>query len=75
MAEVLLTHDESQCDGRACCVHNPSEHHMRTWPQRWRADRYMMERICPHNVGHPDPDDLNPNHVHGCDGCCQGAIN
>lgn len=29
-----------------------------------------MERICPHGVGHPDPDDTNPDTVHGCDGCC-----
>jgi hypothetical protein len=33
-----------------------------------------MERICPHGIGHPDPDDpafKNPiEGVHGCDGCC-----
>jgi hypothetical protein len=43
---------------------------MRRWPQNWRGDRYLIERICPHGVGHPDPDDLNPDTVHGCDGCC-----
>jgi hypothetical protein len=36
-----------------------------------------MERVCPHGVGHPDPDDINvilgPEKVHGCDGCCEGA--
>jgi hypothetical protein len=30
----------------------------------------MMERTCRHGVGHPDPDDLNPDTIHGCDGCC-----
>ena len=42
----------------------------------------MMERICPHGVGHPDPDHLSflerlfgeettrHESVHGCDGCC-----
>ncbi len=32
-----------------------------------------MERICPHDVGHPDPDDMNViagDSSHGCDGCC-----
>lgn len=41
------------------------------WPQHWRGDRHLMERICPHGVGHPDPDDINPDGVHGCDGCCR----
>lgn len=31
-----------------------------------------MERICPHGVGHPDPDCMYAKRdtVHGCDGCC-----
>lgn len=41
-----------------------------------------MERICPHGVGHPDPDHIafvervagkdvaSVEAVHGCDGCC-----
>jgi hypothetical protein len=54
------------------------------WPQFWRADKGMMERICPdHSTGHPDPDDLifhlsNHDHeevswakIHGCCGCCR----
>lgn len=63
-------HSPTQCEGRPCPIHNPSDHHMRSWPQHWRDDRRMMERICPHGVGHPDPDDINPDHEHGCDGCC-----
>lgn len=68
----LLTniHRESDCEGTFCVIHNPSDHHMRDWPTYWRQDRGMMERICPHGIGHPDPDDANPDHVHGCDGCC-----
>lgn len=45
-----------------------------------------MERICPHGIGHPDPDDIafkrnrprfgedmaKADSIHGCDGCCQG---
>ena len=63
-------HDADQCFGPNCPIHNPSDHHMTEWKTNWRADRYMMERICPHSVGHPDPDDRNADTIHGCDGCC-----
>jgi len=50
---------------------------MRSFPQHWRSDRAIMERICPHGIGHPDPDEYKLNGksgwaeaVHGCDGCC-----
>ncbi|HWB37969.1 MAG TPA: hypothetical protein VHA75_18285 [Rugosimonospora sp.] len=67
---LLNVHDPADCEGRGCCIHHPSQHHMVSWPQNWRADRRMMERICPCGVGHPDPDDLNSDDVHGCCGCC-----
>lgn len=75
----LLTgvHLADQCAGRNCWVHNPSEHHMVTWPINWRYDTRTAERLCPHGIGHPDPDDISYNArmgrdvtVHGCDGCC-----
>lgn len=75
-------HDESACAGESCVIHNPSDHSMRAFPTLWRADRGIMERLCPHGVGHPDPDDQafitrrrGPDHgedIHGCDGCCRG---
>ena len=47
---------------------------MRDWPQHYREDTGVTERICPHGVGHPDPDQAWPaddwRWVHGCDGCC-----
>lgn len=54
---------------------------MLTWTLVWRDDRAIFERICPHGVGHPDPDTLEyikkmhpefheNESVHGCDGCC-----
>lgn len=57
---VLRTHPRSACEGRGipCCIHSPSEHRMRTWPMNWRGDTGVMERICPHGIGHPDPDHL-----------------
>lgn len=79
---ILTTHPAGQCAGEFCVVHNPSDHHMREWPTNWRSDRQLMERTCPHGVGHPDPDDL-AFHLrkgrqwqanHGCDGCCRTTL-
>ena len=79
--QVISVHTKDKCEGWFCCIHNPSDHKMKDWPTHWRDDRYLMERICKHGVGHPDPDDLdfkarNGFHdsegVHGCDGCCTG---
>jgi len=70
----LIAHSPSACAGDPCPVHNVSDHHMRDWPQHYRNDRGITERICPHGIGHPDPDDRccrTPyGGVHGCDGCC-----
>lgn len=68
---VLHHHSLSACVP-PCLLHAPSGHHMVEWPLNWRSDRYLMERICPHGVGHPDPDDKNEDTVHGCCGygCC-----
>lgn len=76
--EVLVgTHKPDHCLLEHCVIHNMSNHLMRSFPQHWRADRRIMERICPHGVGHPDPDDIKTKNtyefVHGCDGCCRGA--
>jgi len=75
---IYNVHDPSRCAGNACCVHSPTDHHMREWPQNYRSDLMQMERICEHGVGHPDPDDGrifsigvdDGAGVHGCDGCC-----
>lgn len=75
---LVNVHPIERCAGGYCVIHNPSEHHMRAWPLNWRDDKGLMERICPHRIGHPDPDDLafhvrngrGALGVHGCDGCC-----
>jgi hypothetical protein len=67
-------HRRDACAGEPCCIHNPSDHHMRDWPQMWRDDRGMMERRCQHGIGHPDPDDPFSDTVHGCDGCCAAPV-
>ena len=72
--DELTTHESYKCFGQYCTIHNNSPHHMVLWKQHWRSDRGIMERICPHGVGHPDPDDPKfideYERVHGCDGCC-----
>lgn len=82
--EVLVNvHSGSQCQAsgtRPCPIHMLTDHDMRHFPQHFRADNGLMERICPHGIGHPDPDALpffeergtKSMSVHGCDGCCTG---
>jgi hypothetical protein len=80
--QVINAHHPDKCkDQSSCSIHKPSQHHMREWPQNWRMDGYLMERICPHGIGHPDPDHMlymmtsgqyDPIlETHGCDGCCK----
>lgn len=77
----LRVHNRKICQGEYCSIHNPSDHHMVTWPLHWRGDRGIMERTCPHGIGHIDPDDSDyrrrrdndeafDSGIHGCDGCC-----
>jgi len=71
---ITHVHSPLACAGEYCCVHNPSEHPMVTWPQIWRQDKHQMERQCPHGHSHPDPDDpatkTSYGAAHDCDGCC-----
>lgn len=83
----ILVHSRKDCSAlidnslEGCVIHAPSHHIMAAFPTRWRDDRSLMERICPHGIGHPDPDDLAYKargyrryiEVHGCDGCCKGV--
>ena len=52
---LVNVHDESKCAGRECIIHSPRPRATDEWPQIWREDRGIFERICPHGVGHPDP--------------------
>ena len=83
--DLVDVHPMDNCAGEPCVIHNPTDHHMREWPLHWRNDRVLFERICPHGVGHPDPDQFafwdrmaakgyamyEAMGVHGCDGCCR----
>lgn len=77
---TLRVHNRKHCEGQYCSIHNPSNHHMVSWTLNWRGDRGIMERLCPHGIGHIDPDDAEyrkrrdgvnyDTGIHGCDGCC-----
>ena len=74
-----MIHSLNQCAGEFCPLHNPSEHKMKDWPTNIR-DSNLVERMCEHGVGHPDPDSvayferrgITHMGIHGCDGCCRG---
>lgn len=69
------------CDVNGCAIHNPSFHPLSDAKQLMRSDKFwLIERVCKHGVGHPDPDSASfiakqqgdtGIWVHGCDGCCQ----
>lgn len=76
----IMVHKKEFCTP-PCPIHAPSSHHMITWTLIWRDDRAIFERLCPHGIGHPDPDTMEyikkmhpefyeSEGVHGCDGCC-----
>ena len=79
---VMRTHGPAVCAGQRCVLHNPSEHHMVSWPLRLRAIStlavWLGERQCEHGQWHADPDavghlaklGLGSLGDHGCDGCC-----
>lgn len=85
----MMVHGSSRCLGDNCVIHKPSEHALNTAPLNWRGDIGLMERICEHGIGHPDPDDIaykvlvadGPEGeadawafgIHGCDGCCSST--
>ena len=69
--EILWVHPSSACVGEYCTIHNRSNHSMRSFPQHWRADRAIMERINPFGGACPDPDEykLSINEYEGVHGC------
>lgn len=75
---IINVHERSAaCDEFGCPIHSPSRHPMDDLPLFMRESG-LIERICPHGVGHPDPDSLayferrgrKGLGIHGCDGCC-----
>lgn len=77
LTKLRNVHPEAACGDEVCVIHNPTDHHMRQMPLHWRNDRRIMERICEHGVGHPDPDHLPRWQASGwgylaTHGCCWG---
>lgn len=77
---IVHTHGADECAGTHCPLHNPSDHPLNHAPMVFRMDRGgLIERMCEHGVGHPDPDSVwyfrtiqgdDTAGIHGCDGCC-----
>lgn len=52
-------HEQGQCSGPNCCIHNPSDHPLNTAPLAWMGGTIRaMSRVCEHGFHHPDPDDI-----------------
>lgn len=75
-------HSREVCSGH-CPFHNPSDHGMKDWPMLIRGSG-LVERMCDHLVGHPDPDSVKWTNdftgqgtwgTHSCDLCCVKAGN
>ena len=73
----MLVHDRAVCEGQPCAIHSAT-HHMKDWPIFMRSSS-LVERVCEHGVGHPDPHSVEFLEkvtgqdywgVHGCCGCC-----
>lgn len=80
----IMAHPASACAGQSACpLHNRSVHALRAMSQHWRGDRGIIERVCEHDIGHPDPDQWDywvatlgkkgagAESTHACDGCCE----
>jgi len=73
----------TDCIRHGCVIHSPSLHKMRKFRTNWLMDKNIMERVCTHGYGHPDPDHIawiertqgkDPARkalIHACDGCCK----
>lgn len=72
IGQHLQVHAKNACHSVDwCIIHDPRPGAWRDWPTAWREDRRIMERICPHGVGHPAVEQAGSTD-HGCDGCpCQ----
>lgn len=71
--ELINVHEQDDCVGPNCPIHNPSNHPLHDAPQAWSELTHSMWRLCRHRQAHPDPDDYKNhaiNHPHDCDGCC-----
>lgn len=75
--QSLHVHSRKECTGEWCVIHNPMPGEHNEWPTYWRDDRRIMERTCPHGVGHPTPEyvdyvisvEKGYEAIHGCCGC------
>lgn len=75
--ELIRVHSPVRCRP-PCPVHWPSEHPLAAAAMHWDAEQGIIQRICDHELLHPDPDDQQVRlheelRDHRCDGCCSPA--
>ena len=67
---LISVHEANFCHGDTCVIHKKTDHSMRSFPQHWRDDRKIMERINPFGGACPDPDNYwsrdSGEWLHGC---------
>jgi hypothetical protein len=51
VAVLENVHPATACDGRHCVIHNPSNHHMRSWPLVWRDDKWSVPDLVDTGLG------------------------
>lgn len=80
LGELVNVHSPNSCaQADGCGIHNrPSDHALKDAPMFWRDAEYILERMCKHDIAHPDKDSaaylraIGQDHknLHTCDGCC-----
>lgn len=83
---VISIHNPTQCAGRPCVFHNPSDHALSKAKVSYNESLHRVERVCSHGIHHPDVDEvvkvydgfgeteaLKFAKHNDCDGCCLGG--
>lgn len=52
-------HPRTACEGRACVIHNPSNHYASNWEMVWDNEQALVYRVCPHDNDVLDPDQFD----------------
>lgn len=50
---LVNVHPRLECVGEWCPIHRPMPGPWSNWPRQWSDERDIMERVCPHGIGHP----------------------
>lgn len=51
--QTIQCHERTECLGQWCAIHQPMPGPWAEWPRLWHNEHNIMERTCPHGIGHP----------------------